>query len=117
MKVMLPVLLLTSGCMAADVGAYLGAITVLHRSPTDVLISAVVGRDCSSVHLDAGKPYCTPRERPPEEPLFCTGSLGVPDCWSEPSKLPNAPREIADGPRSLTPEQEAERVKRWPGLW
>ena len=25
--------------------------------------------------------------------------------------------EIADGPRSLTPDQESDRTKRWPGLW
>jgi hypothetical protein len=41
----------------------------------------------------------------------------VPDCWKDPSKVPNNPREIADGPRELTPDQEKQRTAGWPGLW
>ena len=69
------------------------------------------------VNLDKGERFCHPREKPPEPQVFCTRSLGVPDCWADPSKLPNNPREIADGPRALTAEQERDRTKRWPGLW
>jgi hypothetical protein len=54
------------------------------------------------------------RHSPPPGPqVFCTHSLGVADCWSEPEKLPNRPRENADGPRSLTPEQERNRTAWW----
>src|SRR5258707_269478 len=92
------------------------SIPVFHRTPLDMVVSVVSGRDCSVVHLDKGEQYCHPKERPPAQPVFCTRSLGVVDCWEDPSLLPGRPREVADGPRSLTPEQEADRTKRWPGL-
>jgi hypothetical protein len=97
--------------------ASVASIPVFHRTPIDMAISAASGRDCSVVNLDRGRRYCRPREQPPEKPLFCTRSLGVPDCWEDPLKVPNNPREIADGPRSLTPDQESDRTKHWPGLW
>lgn len=118
--VLVPPLLL-AGCgpeaplVAGAVSA--ASIPVFHRTPVDMAVSAASGRDCSVVNLDKGERYCQPKEKPPEEPLFCTRSLGVPDCWKDPSKVPNNPREIADGPRALTPEQEKERTTRWPGLW
>ena len=94
------------------------AIPVFHRTPADIAISVISGRDCSIVHLDTGRTYCTPREPPPEPPLFCTRSLGIPDCWADPSKLPGGiPREIADGPRELTPRQERDRTRAGFGLW
>jgi hypothetical protein len=93
------------------------SIPIFHRTPVDIAVSAATGRDCSVVHLDNRERYCIPRESAPGRPEFCTRSLGVPDCWQDPSKLPGQPREIADGPRSLTPEQEADRTKRWTGLW
>jgi hypothetical protein len=91
------------------------SLPIFHRTPVDMLVSAVSGRDCSVVNLERREMYCRPKDRTPETPVFCTRSLGVPDCWEDPSKLPNHPREIADGPRSLTPEQN--RAGRWPGLW
>ena len=99
------------------VGLSAAAIPVFHRTPVDMAVSAATGRDCSVVHLDQLKDYCKPKEKPPDQQPFCTRSLGVPDCWEDPSRLPGKPREIADGPRSLTPDQEHDRTKRWPGLW
>jgi hypothetical protein len=92
------------------------SIPILHRSPVDMLVSAASRRDCSVVYLDNGERYCRPKDRVPETPEFCTRSLGIPDCWYDPSKLLNHPDEIADGPRTLTGDQEADRTKRWPGL-
>ena len=116
--------LLLSGCGPAAPVAEIGvavvsvaSIPVFHRSPVDLAVSAASGRDCSVVHLDKGERYCHPREKAPETPEFCTRSLGVVDCWEDPARLPNHPREVADGPRVLTPEQEADRSKWWPGLW
>jgi len=97
--------------------ASVASIPVFHRTPVDLVVSAVTGRDCSVVHLDRGERYCYPREPAPEPPVFCTRSLGVADCWADPMNLPGHPREIADGPRALTVEQEMERTSRWPGLW
>ena len=116
--------LLLAGCgpelpaVASVTAVVSGAsIPVFHRTPIDMAVSAASGRDCSVVHLDRGEQYCRPKEQPPEQPSFCTRSLGVPDCWENPLKVPNNPREIADGPRSLTPDQESNRTARWPGLW
>jgi|SRR5580704_13914364 hypothetical protein len=85
--------------------------------PVTAAISGATGLDCSVAHLNEGQRFCRPRDGVPETPLFCTRSLGVPDCWRDPSSLPNKPREIADGPRVLTPEQEKDRTSGWPGLW
>jgi hypothetical protein len=112
----LPILVL-SACAPIAAGVTVGSIPVLGRSPPDVLVSAMVGRDCSIVHVDAGQPYCRPREGRADPAVFCSRSLGVPDCWSDPAALTDHPREISDGPLALTPAQEAARVKRWPGLW
>lgn len=93
------------------------SLPVFHRTPVDMLVSAATGRDCSVVNLDRGERYCRPMELAPERPVFCTRSLGVPDCWANPEKLPNHPRQIADGPRRLTAEQEKDRTRSWFGLW
>jgi hypothetical protein len=120
----LMLLSLLAGCGPAmpltevGVGVVSGAsIPIFHRTPIDMVVSAASGRDCSVVNLDKGERYCRPKDRPPETPEFCTRSLGVPDCWDDPSKLLNHPQEIADGPRTLTKDQEADRKKWWPGLW
>lgn len=121
MRILLFPLLLLSGCgLLADplfMGITAGAIPIFHRTPFDMAASAITGKDCSVVNLDKGERYCRDPEPPPEPPVFCTRSLGTADCWAEPRHLPNRPREIADGPRTLTPEQEANRTRRWPGLW
>jgi hypothetical protein len=116
---------LLAGCGPAAPVAEVGivvvsgaSIPIFHRSPVDMLVSAAVGRNCSVVNLDKGEHYCRPRDRAPETPEFCTRSLGIPDCWYDPAKLPDHPDEIADGPRTLTEDQEDDRKKWWwPGLW
>jgi hypothetical protein len=120
----LPLLLMSllAGCGPAAPIAGIGVVSlasipIFHRTPVDMVVSAATGRDCSVANLDSGERYCRVRDPVPETPEFCTRSLGVPDCWEDPSKLTNHPREIADGPRTLTPDQEADRTKRWPALW
>jgi hypothetical protein len=94
-----------------------GSLPLFHRTPVDMVVSAISGRDCSLVYLDMRQQYCRPKEHVPEQPQFCTRSLGVADSWEDPSALHNKPREIADGPRSLSPEQDADRKRCWPGPW
>ena len=119
---LLPLVLTGCGTDAAieiplGVGLAVGSIAVFHRTPVDMVVSAVSGRDCSVVNLDKGARYCLAREPPPEPPVFCTRSLGVADCWEDGSRLPNRPREIADGPRTLTRDQERGRTRQGFGLW
>jgi hypothetical protein len=120
LSVLVPPLLLAGCGPVAPVAAGVvsgASIPVFGRSPVDMAVSAASGRDCSVVNLDKGEKYCRTREQPPETQPFCTRSLGVPDCWAEPDKLPGHPHQIADGPRALTAEQEKDRTKWWPGLW
>ncbi len=99
---------------AAAVGA--GSVVVIGRTPVDAAVSLASGRDCSAVRLDRGQSYCRPVELPPAPPPYCTRSLGGVDCWREPPlALPMQPG-VADGPTTLTAEQEAHRTGRWPGL-
>ena len=115
---LLPLMLAACGPAAPfGAGAAVGSIVIFHRTPLDMAVSAIANRDCSIVYLDQGERYCRPPEQPPEPPVFCTRSLGVADCWADPGTLPNRPRQLADGPRTLTREQEKTRTARWPGLW
>ncbi len=105
-----------SGCgwvVAADIAT----IPVLGRSIPDGIYSAVTGKDCSVVRLDRGQSFCRPTEEPPAPPPYCTRSLGTVDCWTKPNPFGAQQREVADGPRTLTPEQEAHRTRTWPGLF
>lgn len=110
----------TSGCLeslAMATGASVATVPLVGRTGPDIVVSAITGRDCSLVRLDAGRSYCAPQEPPPAPPLVCTRSLGTVDCWRNPEGLGAAYTEVADGARSLTPAQEAHRTRRWPGLW
>ena len=117
------ILLLLAGCGArpsrwcpAAALFSIGSIAVIQRSPFDALYSVLSGRDCSIVRLDQGKSYCRPVEPPPEPQPYCTRSLGVADCWRDPGHFPNLPPQLADGPQTLTPAQEADRTSSWPHL-
>lgn len=98
-------------------GASAAAVPVIGRTLPDAAVSVLTGLDCSLVRLDAGKSYCAPQEPPPVPPAVCTRSLGTVDCWSNPQALGVPYTEVADGPRALTPAQEAHRTRRWPSLW
>jgi hypothetical protein len=78
------------------------------------VVSLVSGKDCSVVRLDEGKTYCKQVEPPPRPPEFCTRSLGVVNCWTDPATLQDTPVQVADGPTTLSPSQEANRTARWP---
>ncbi len=110
-----------SGCGVGGVSALAAAevasIPVFQRGLPDMLYSAVSGRDCSVVRLDQGKTLCRDPAPPPFRAPFCTRSLGVVDCWLNPEALNGPfPTPVADGPVLLTPAQEANRTRRWPGL-
>jgi hypothetical protein len=96
------------------VGFGIGTIAVIQRSPFDAVYSTITGRDCSIVRLDRGQSYCRPVEPAPPPPPFCTRSLGTVDCWQDPVRLPGQPQPVAQGPQTLTPEQEAHRLRTWP---
>ena len=96
--------------------ADLASVATFHRGLFDLAFSGASGRDCSIVRLDRGQTYCREKEAPPAPPPYCTRSLGAVDCWADPAAVPNLPREMADGPRTLTPAQERQRTARWPNL-
>ena len=91
-----------------------GPRPTIGRSPLDAVYSLATGKDCSVVRLDGGKSYCRLQEPSPEAPAFCTRSLGVVDCWQDPASLQPLYLGVGDGPDTLTPEQEANRTRRWP---
>jgi hypothetical protein len=119
----LPLLLLPLSLAACDpvslgatAAAGVGSVVVIGRTPVDAVVSLASGRDCSVVRLDRGQSYCRPVEPPPAPPPYCTRSLGRVDCWREPPLALPLQRGVADGPATLTAEQEAHRTRRW-GLW
>lgn len=98
----------------AAVGA--GSVVLIGRTPVDAAVSLARGQDCSIVRLDRGQGYCKPPEAPPAPQPYCTRSLGRVDCWREPPLALPTQRGVADGPATLTAEQEAHRTRRW-GFW
>ncbi len=121
MRTLLTLIMLhLAACELSDTsGAVLGAglplasVAIIQRTPPDAIYSLITGKDCSVVRLDQGKSYCRPVEPPPEPPPFCTRSLGRVDCWQAPGTVPGDHRGVGDSP-GLTPEQEANRTRRWP---
>jgi hypothetical protein len=117
----LPLPLLLAACDPAALGATaavgVGSVAVIGRTPVDAAVSLATGRDCSAVRLDRGLGYCRPQEPPPAPQPYCTRSLGRVDCWREPPLAFPVQRGVADGPATLTAEQEAHRTRRWPGLF
>ena len=99
----------TGALIAADVAS----VVVFGRGIADIGVSAISGRDCSIVRLDRGLSYCAPREGPPDPGPFCTRSLGVVDCWSNPEALAGPQRQVADGP-GPTEAQARYRRAPWP---
>ena len=122
LRLLLPGVLALGGCTppATPVVALgladLASVATFHRGLFDLAFSGASGRDCSIVRLDRGLTYCREKEAPPAPPPYCTRSLGTVDCWADPAAVPNLPREVADGPRTLTPTQERQRTARWPNL-
>lgn len=102
-----------AGISTALIAVEATSVVVFGRSVADIGVSAITGRDCSIVHLDRGQTYCAPRYVGPEEPAFCSRSLGVVDCWADPANLPPGVRPVADTPPP-TPEQVDYRKARWP---
>lgn len=119
----LPLLLLLamSGChflhaaVPPLLGAEVASVMLFQRGLVDIAVSTVSGQDCSLVRLDRGLSYCRPQDPPPPPPLFCTRSLGVPDCWANPEALTGGANRIADS-KPPSPAQEAYRTRRWPGF-
>jgi hypothetical protein len=94
-----------------------GSVAVIGRTPVDAAVSLATGRDCSAVRLDRGLGYCRPAGtaasaatllHPQPRPcgLLARTAAGLP-----------VQRGVADGPATLTAEQEAHRTRRWPGLF
>jgi hypothetical protein len=104
------------GTVVPVVGGLGASVAIFHRSLFDVFYSGITGRDCSVVRLDEGKSYCRSPDPPVPVQPYCTRSLGVVDCWSDPAGMNSLPPQVADGPSALTPEQERYRLRRWPDL-
>src|SRR3954454_22110033 len=85
------------------IGFGIGSIAVIQRSPFDAGYSTMTGRDCSVVRLHRGLSYCRRVDPAPPPPPFCTRSLGTVYCWQDPSRLPDQPQPVAQGPQTLTP--------------
>jgi predicted small lipoprotein YifL len=121
---LLALLLLTlAGCadpgpvVGSVMGANLVSVMLIGRDIPDAVVSTVTGRDCSIVRLDKGLSYCRLREPPLAPAPYCTKSIGAVDCWRQAPLTMPPTRGVADQALMLTPAQEANRVRRWPGLW
>lgn len=110
-----------AGCglgIGADAGIAAGAtvlsVATIHRTIPDAVISLITGKDCSVVRLDRGKNYCRYEPPLPTPPPYCTQTLGVAECWSDPQNLPDHAPQVAEGPFTLDAAQIANAEGRWP---
>lgn len=93
LRLLTPVLiLLLSGCSVPQIASF------------------ATGRNCNANELEKGTGWCAPPETPPPPQPYCTQGWSGVDCWSRPDLMPNVPREVAEGPTGLTPEQNAVRL-------
>ncbi|MCQ8279408.1 hypothetical protein NFI95_13260 [Acetobacteraceae bacterium KSS8] len=110
--------LLLAGCVMPTVfplSVGFGAdVAVFHRTLPDMAYSAITGKDCSAVRLDRGESYCKPVAPPVPPQPYCTRTLAQVMCWADPTATPGIPSQVAQGPSSLTPEQNRLRLARWP---
>ena len=106
---------LSAGAVAGiGAGANLVALTTIHRTIPDAIVSLALNRNCSLARLDAGKTYChSPSPRDPPQP-YCTQTLGQITCWSDPQNLPDHAPQVAAGPDRLSAVQQANRHRGWP---
>lgn len=102
------------GAAGIAVGANVLALTTIHRTVPDAVISLITGKDCSMVRLDEDKSYCRKPYPLPRPPPYCTRTLGQVECWRDPQDLPNPPPQVAEGPQTLSPAQLRNRDRRWP---
>ena len=113
-------ILLLAGCAGPGaaagiaIGANVLALTTIHRTVPDAVISLISGKDCSMVRLDENESYCRhPRPLPPPPP-YCTQTIGQITCWRDPQDLPDHAPQVAEGPQTLTAAQLANRDRTWP---
>lgn len=112
-----PLLLLTGCGLTPEAwvtivgGVTVGSVAILGRTPIDAIYSVATGKDCSAVRLEKGQTYCRPEEAPPAPQPYCTRSLGVVNCWQAQT---GEQRPVAEGPSTLTAEQDANRTRTWP---
>ncbi len=93
------------------------SVSVFHRDIVDFVVSAVTDEDCSIVHIDRNQRYCRPPDPPSAPPLYCTRTIGVPNCWASPTLFRDPPPGLAGGPWALTPQQEADRNSPFSPFW
>ena len=112
--------LFLSGCTGPGaaagiaIGANVLALTTIHRTIPDAVISLVSGKDCSMARLDENKSYCREPYPLPPPPPYCTQTLGEVECWRDPQDMPDLPPQVAEGAQTLSPLQLRNRNRRWP---
>lgn len=98
---------LVSGCGALDpianvgVGAGVGTLYSLgttEKLPTDHLLSAATGRDCSIVTFEKTGYYCPPNIAVDRSNLYCFKTLAGIDCHTRPDPYRNGNRPLASPP-------------------
>jgi hypothetical protein len=96
--ILLPLAL--GGCGAAvgtvAAGATVATYATTDRLPTDHLVSAASGEDCTVLHMADGEPYCQTLEDPEMRQLreannapYCYRTLGEITCYDTPDPYNN----------------------------
>ncbi len=105
------------GCAGAVAlaGVEAASVTVFGRDVVDIGVSAITGKDCSLVRLDRQQTYCAARNQLPGPAPYCTQTLGMAQCWSNPEAFTTLPRQLADTP-APTADQARQAATGWLGV-
>ena len=83
---------------------------VLGGCAPDRIASAITGKDCSTAYLYDNESFCARPIGPPPPQPYCTTSFEGTTCWARPDLMPNVARQTYEGPTTLTPLQNQERM-------
>ncbi len=68
---------------------------------SDHVISAVSGKDCSTVRTQTGQNYCVEDDIPPRQNIFCYRTLGKVTCYDKPDPYKGRHQLLGDNSTSL----------------
>ena len=76
----------------------------------DRIASAVTGRQCNTAFLYDDEDFCSRPVGPPPPQPYCTTGFEGTNCYARPDLIPNVAHQTYEGPTTLTPTQNQERM-------
>ena len=76
----------------------------------DHVVSAISGKDCSTVRTNQGRTYCAEDELNPEPKVHCYRTLGEVTCYDKPDPHANGHQKVNESTHNLLGRKDTERL-------